>query len=127
MVNCPGRWIGRGSRKAWPPRLSDQMPWTSSYEAALKIKLMSLLYQTIFRNLKTGFVKLWNPLTQIPYAKHRTSSRIVWMWLGLPVEPTSNTYKLRKKLFELLFKKINVGFCISFSLLTNFLMCSILL
>jgi hypothetical protein len=31
----------------------------------VKVKLMSLICQNIFRNAKAGFVKLWSPLTQI--------------------------------------------------------------
>jgi len=41
--------------------------------------------------LKTGFVDLFNLLTRIPYKKHDTSSRMVWLWSGLPVDSTPNS------------------------------------
>jgi hypothetical protein len=68
--DLPERWIGRASPKAWPPTSPDLTPMDLSYGTALKINFMSLLCQTIFRNSKTGFIDLCNPMTQIPYAKH---------------------------------------------------------
>jgi hypothetical protein len=48
-----------------------------SFGDALEINFMSLAFQTVFRNSKTGFIKLWDPLTQMPYAKLGMSLRIV--------------------------------------------------
>jgi hypothetical protein len=75
--NLPGLWLGHGSPKAWPVRLPDPMPVVFSCGVALKIKFMFLLCQTVFRNSRSGFIKLWNSLIQLPYAKHQMSSHII--------------------------------------------------
>lgn len=43
------------------------------------------------QELKTGFVDLFNLFTRIPYEKHGTSSRMVWLWSGLPVDSIPNS------------------------------------
>jgi hypothetical protein len=71
------------SQNGEPSEMAPNILWfvgtesDTSYEAAVKVKLVSFC-QIIFRNSETGFIKLWSPLTQIPFPilVHGTSSHI---------------------------------------------------